>query len=548
MEKNTPTGRRSVDENTALHVILEGTATATGERFFEELVASLSKALGTHGAWVTEYLAERHQLKALAFWVGGRMIRDHLMEIKGTPCETVIRSTAMVHCPEGVIERFPEAFSLLEYRAVSYLGAPLTDPSGKVIGNLAVLDTKPLPDDSRTKTIFQIFASRASAELQRLKAEQELRRSEEKFRRIIETTAEGFILLDKNFVITDVNHAFCKLVGYRREEIIGSTPLKFAEADYQQFLRLNRDEFFRRRHTQMEGSVMTRSGRIVPVLIQGSTLRDGEGEVIGNMVFLVDMTQQKRSLALAAEVQRSLLPQRPPPVDGLDIAGRTLSCEEVGGDYFDYLWGLECPADHLSVVVGDVAGHGIDGALLMTTARAFLRMRAAQCGGISQIVTEMNRHLARDIHDSGRFMTLAYLRFDVKGGSLEWVRAGHPPVMVYDPKRDRFRELKGEGLALGVNEHERYTEYTDAPLAPGQVILAGTDGIWESEDRNGVAYGKTRFQEVIRRNAADSAQTLLDAVYADIKTFTAGARPQDDITLVVVKIAPRGGVSIDWQI
>jgi PAS domain S-box-containing protein len=548
MEENTPAGRRSVDENTALHVILEGTATATGERFFEELVASLSKALGTHGAWVTEYMAERHQLRALAFWAGGRMIRDLLMEIKGTPCEAVIRSTAMVHCPEGVIDRFPEASSLLESRAVSYLGAPLTDPSGTIIGNLAVLDTKPLPDDSRTKAIFQIFAARASAELQRLKAEQELRRSEEKFRRIIETTAEGFMLLDKNFIITDVNHAFCKLVGYRREEVIGSTPLKFAEADYQQFLRINRDEFFRRRHTQMEGSVMTRSGRIVPVLIQGSTLRDGEGEVIGNMVFLIDMTQQKRSLALAAEVQRSLLPQRPPPVDGLDIAGRTLSCEEVGGDYFDYLWGLECPGDHLSVVVGDVAGHGIDAALLMTTARAFLRMRAAQCGGISQIVTEMNRHLARDINDSGRFMTLAYLRFDVKGGSLEWVRAGHPPVMVYDPKHDRFRELKGEGLALGVNEQAHYAEYTDAPLAPGQVILAGTDGIWESENRRGVAYGKTRFQEVIRKNAADSAQALLEAVYADIKTFTAGARPQDDITLVVVKIAPRRGVAIDWQI
>ncbi|MCU0538758.1 MAG: SpoIIE family protein phosphatase [Desulfobacterales bacterium] len=548
MKEPSPKLHRIADENTALRVILEGTATATGERFFEELVVSLATALGTHGAWVAEYLEERHQLRALAFWADGRMIRDHLMDIQGTPCEAVIRSTSLVHCPDHLIDLFPAAPGLAGSRAVSYLGAPLLDPSGKVTGNLAVLDTRPMPDAPHTRAVFQIFAARAAAELQRLKAERQLRQSEEKFRRIIATTAEGFILLDKNFVITEVNHAFCEMVGYRRDEIIGHTPLKFAAADYRQFLRINRDGFFARGRSGAEAAVMTRTGRIVPVLIQADALRDGQGEVIGNMVFVIDMTQQKRSLALAAEVQRSLLPQEPPAVEGLDIAGRTLSCEEIGGDYFDYLYGRECPGDRISLVVGDVAGHGIDAALLMTTARAFLRMRASQCGSISQIVTEMNRHLAHDVNDSGRFMTLSYVRLDAASGSLQWIRAGHPPALIYDPEHDRFRELMGEGLPLGVDPNFQYTEYAQTSLAPGQLILVGTDGIWESEDRNGGAYGKMRFHEVVRRHAAEPAQALLEAVYADIKTFTAGALPQDDITLVVVKRTDPLAASADWQI
>ncbi|RPJ69495.1 MAG: serine/threonine-protein phosphatase [Desulfobacteraceae bacterium] len=160
----------------------------------------------------------------------------------------------------------------------------------------------------------------------------------------------------------------------------------------------------------------------------------------------------------------------------------------------------------------------------------------------------MNRHLAHDVSDSGRFMTLACLRFDTKNRILHWVRAGHPPVLVYDPPSDRFRELRGEGLPLGVDAAYQYSENILTPLTPGQVILIGTDGIWESEDRSGARYGQERFCEVVRRHAAEPAQFILDSVYADIKTFTAGALPHDDITLVVVKIRPLLTESSDWQI
>lgn len=546
IQKDQRDALRIADADTALRIILEGTATVTGERFFDALVISLATALNTHSAWVTEYIAETRQLRTLAYWAEGQLTRDFLIDIDGTPCLEVISHTDVVHYPDQIIQLFPENSSLKSIKAASYLGAPLLDDSSRVIGNLAVLDTRPMPEEPQVKTIFQIFAARASAELQRLKAEQALRKSEGKCRRIIEKAPEGFFIMDDNFAITDANQAFCRMVGYSREEILDRSPLRFAEEDYRQFLMINREDLFAAEFTELEGTVITRAGQKIPVLIHGSRLRDERGAFIGTMIFVIDLTQQKRSLSLAAEVQRSLLPREAPRIGGLDIAGRTLSCDEIGGDYYDYLWGQECPEDHFSVVVGDVSGHGVEAALLMTTARAFLRMRASQCGDISQIITEMNRHLAYDVADSGHFMTLSVVRFDPKNRSLRWIRAGHPPVLIYEPAGDRFAELVRGGLPLGIDENFVYEEHLKSDLAAGHIVVIGTDGIWEATDRHGNAYGIERFHDVIRGHAALGAQDLLEVVYADIKAFSLGARPSDDITLVIVRVLDEP--KPDWTI
>lgn len=95
----------------------------------------------------------------------------------------------------------------------------------------------------------------------------------------------------------------------------------------------HKDKFFAQELVDHEGAIVHRSGRRIPVLVHGMSLRDGNNRIIGNMVFVIDLTLQKRSLSLAGEVQRSLLPQAAPAIPGLDIAGRTLSCQEIGGDY-----------------------------------------------------------------------------------------------------------------------------------------------------------------------------------------------------------------------
>ena len=367
-------------------------------------------------------------------------------------------------------------------------------------------------------------------------AEEEVRKSEEKFRRIVETAGEGFILMDEDLKITDVNDAYCHMLGYSRAEILGKTPLDLASDEFRQFMMANREEILAKEYREFEGTVVAKDGRHVPILIHGNTLRDDQGEVIGNMAFVTDMTEHKKALTLAGEVQKSLLPQSKPDVPGLDIAGRNVSCDEIGGDYFDFLWRRENPDGPFTVVVGDITGHGVDSALLMTSARAFLRMRASQPGTMSEIITAMNRHLTRDVLETSRFMTLFYLTVDLQKDHIDWVRAGHDPAILYDPQQDAFEDLKGSGVALGVNDAFEYAENHRKGLTNGQIIAIGTDGIWEAFNKKGAMFGKQRFKDIIRQNAKAGADDILNAVYHEINQFAEGQKSEDDITLVIVKV------------
>ena len=367
-------------------------------------------------------------------------------------------------------------------------------------------------------------------------AEEELRKSEEKFRRIIETAGLGFLLMDDDLRIVDVNESYGRMLGYRREEILGRTPFDFATAEFGKFMAANREKLLAMDYRKFEGALQARSGRKVPVLIHGYTLRDGQGAKIGNASFITDLTEQKKALELAGKVQKSLIPARAPAIAGLDIAGRSDPCQEVGGDYFDFIYGPEYLEGTLKVVVGDISGHGVDAALLMTTARAFTRMRSGQPGGPSQVVSHINRDLTADMGDSGSFMTLFFMEIDPRQRSACWVRAGHEPALLYCPLRQSFEELSGSGIPLGVNIDAAFTEQTLPALNPGTILALGTDGIWEAFDPDGRAFGKERFRDAIRRAAEKSAAGIVAHVFDEVGRFTRGMPYPDDVTLVVIKI------------
>ena len=124
-------------------------------------------------------------------------------------------------------------------------------------------------------------------------AEEEVRKSEEKFRRIVETAGEGFLLMDENLRIVDVNNTYCNLLGYSREELIGKTPLDLATEEFKQFMESNSVSILAEEYREIEGTVIAKNGRQVPILIHGSTLRDDSDNVIGNMAFVTDMTEHK---------------------------------------------------------------------------------------------------------------------------------------------------------------------------------------------------------------------------------------------------------------
>ena len=208
-------------ENEVLRLVIEGTVAETGAEFFRALVKNLATAVGTAGAWVTEYLPEPCRLRALGMWFNGQFIEHYEYKIAGTPCENVVCSKSLVHFPENVIAMFPGDNDLRPMKAVSYLGAPLLDVNGEVLGHLSVLDTKPMPADPKTISLFEIFAARAAAEHRRLKAELELRAREEQLARLLESAMDAILVLDARFDMVRVNPAGQRLFGCGEEDLVG---------------------------------------------------------------------------------------------------------------------------------------------------------------------------------------------------------------------------------------------------------------------------------------------------------------------------------------
>ena len=260
------------------------------------------------------------------------------------------------------------------------------------------------------------------------------------------------------------------------------------------------------------------------------------GDVINEMTEgLKERERLQQSLDIAMEVQQNLLPGKDPVIEGLDIAGTSIYCEETGGDYYDYLATGENGRRKICLVVGDVADHGIPSALLMTTARAFLRQRTSRSGELDQVVADVNRQLCRDVEDSGRFMTLFICEIDREKQIIHWVNAGHDPAMIYDSGDGQLEELTGNALPLGVSETAAYQK-SDRALIEGQIIMMGTDGIWEAQSPQGEMFGKERFKDIIRENADQPAKKIIEAVIKGVDRFCHPLGKADDVTLVITKI------------
>jgi serine phosphatase RsbU (regulator of sigma subunit) len=244
----------------------------------------------------------------------------------------------------------------------------------------------------------------------------------------------------------------------------------------------------------------------------------------------------KSSLAQASVVQQKLMPKCDPRVDGFDIAGRSVWCDETGGDYYDFLYPAANGHKRIGIVVGDVTDHGMPSALLMTTARAFLRERiqtpASECAAI---VSDVNKRLVQDVEELNLFMTMFYGEIDINEKIIRWVKAGHEPAILYTPATGSHELLAGEGLPLGVMEDAVYKE-SQKQISSGQIILIGTDGIKEAVDTHGEMFGNERLLDVIRQYADQPAREMLDRVFESLNDFRHPLGPDDDETLVIIKV------------
>jgi serine phosphatase RsbU (regulator of sigma subunit) len=263
-------------------------------------------------------------------------------------------------------------------------------------------------------------------------------------------------------------------------------------------------------------------------------LADALNRMIGD---LRDRLRLLYSLGVAMQVQQRLLPAAPPRVRGLDVAGHSTYCDETGGDYYDFLVLDRAAPDAVLVALGDVMGHGVAAALVMASARAVLRDRALAAGSLAELMGRLNRFISAD-HNGERFMTMHLSIIDSQSATMRWGSAGHDPAILYDPCDGSFKEV-GEGdLPLGVMDETEYSEHTYGPLRAGQVILIGTDGVWEMPDEKGEAFGKDRLREVIRECADRPAAAIAAAIDERLTRFRGHAKQVDDVTYVVIKLAP----------
>lgn len=257
------------------------------------------------------------------------------------------------------------------------------------------------------------------------------------------------------------------------------------------------------------------------------------GVAIDHAQFVASEMERQRleqELAIAAEIQAGLLPDAAPEVTGWRFAAFAKPCDETGGDYFDY---LPRPGG-IDVVVGDVTGHGIGAALLMSTARAFLRaLHSVAAEDLGLVITRFNVLLEQDMADD-TFLSLAICRLG-EDGSLGYIAAGHEPPLVWRNATRTFDTLESTGLLLGLFDGETYTQVPLPPLQRGDLVLLFTDGLWECADPEGQPFGLERLRALVAEAAPRGAVGVRDALIQASLDHLGGGSPADDLTLVVAE-------------
>ncbi len=229
----------------------------------------------------------------------------------------------------------------------------------------------------------------------------------------------------------------------------------------------------------------------------------------------------------AAEIQQSLLPDRPPEFPGFDIASTTFPAEEVGGDFFDYILFSD---QMLGFSIGDASGHGLPAALLVRDVVIGLRMGLEKEMKMTHAFTKLNRIIHRS-RLSSRFISIFYGELE-DNGNLIYVNAGHQPPLLYH--KGSFRELTSGGTVIGPLPEVQF-QRGFVRLEPGASLIAFTDGIVERRNASGEMFGLDRLKKQIAQCQALPASVCLEKVLSEVRSFGNDAPWEDDATLAILK-------------
>ena len=248
---------------------------------------------------------------------------------------------------------------------------------------------------------------------------------------------------------------------------------------------------------------------------------------------LLENARVLRDMEIAKQIQRSLLPTTPPNLPGLQIAGSCLPAAHVGGDYFDYFLRED---DTLDVVIADVSGHNVGAALIMTETRSVLRAHVQQAVYPGELMRRLNEVLYEDLSRSELFISMFYVSYTFESSLLRYANAGHNRPLLLKREETECSDLDAEGLILGVLPDVTFEEKT-VQLGPGDLLLLYTDGIIESQNSSGEFFGIQRLSRTLKLRRDDTPDAIISALFEDLDEFLGDAPPDDDITLVALKLA-----------
>jgi sigma-B regulation protein RsbU (phosphoserine phosphatase) len=256
----------------------------------------------------------------------------------------------------------------------------------------------------------------------------------------------------------------------------------------------------------------------------------------------LEQEKLRRDVALAAEVQRRLLPSRPPVCPAVGFAAFTLPARTVGGDYYDF---IDVTDQRVGVAIADIAGKGIPAALLMSAVQASLRVIAQDpdlC--CSQLAAQLNRLLYQSTATSS-YATLFYAQLDLRKRRLSYVNAGHnPPYLVRRTMAGvSITELSVGGTVLGLFPEVEYEE-GHVDLLSGDLLVAYTDGVTDARNVADDEFGEERLKDLLRGSTSATVEEISSALQTRIRDWMAGTEQYDDVTFVVASLNRAQGASL----
>ncbi len=256
----------------------------------------------------------------------------------------------------------------------------------------------------------------------------------------------------------------------------------------------------------------------------------------GNQQAIVDQERLRKELKIAQEIQQALLPREFPKIEGYEIGATYRTANEVGGDYYDFIW---VDPTTLGIVVADVSGKGVPSSMVMTMIRTALRLEARRNRSASNVLIKVNQHVINDMK-TGMFVTMFYIILDSFNRSINFASAGHNPMILYRGSTDEVYFLKPKGFPLGIdlpdeNMFARTLTLQKVDLEKDDMLVIYTDGVTEAMNPENEQFGEERLVQVIKDSARLTPAEFVEKLNGKLAEFIRGAAQSDDITLVAIK-------------